>query len=191
MSTQTEKPKNQLRIKLENVRLSYPNLFTAKGVKQPDGTTSKPKFTANFLLDKKTHAATIAKLEKMIERAMLDKFGKKVNLKNVCLHDGNEQEEKDGYGDEVMYLVAKSDTRPAVVDQKVNPVTEEDGKIYAGCYVNATVEIFGYKHQLGGNGVSAQLRAVQFVRDGESFGAGRVDASEEFDEVKDEDVDGY
>lgn len=48
----------------------------------------------------------------------------------------------------------------------------------------------GYKHQLGGNGVSASLRAVQFVRDGESFGAGPVDPNEEFEPVS-SDVDGY
>lgn len=191
MPTETEKQKTAaLRIKLENVRLSYPALFTAKGVKQQDGTFSKPKFSANFLLDKKAHAPLIKKVEDMIQRAMLDKFGKKVTLKNVCLKDGNDQDGKDGYGDDVMYITAKSDTRPAVVDQKVNPLAEEDGKIYAGCYVNATVEIFGYKHQLGGNGVSAQLRAVQFVKDGPSFGAGPVDASEEFEPVSD-DVDSY
>ena len=178
MSTQTEKPKNANRIKLENVRLSYPQLFTAKAMEG-----SKPKFSAVFLMQKKEHAGLIKRLEQMIERAMLDKFKKKVTLKNVCLHDGNDKEDKAGYGDEVMYLTAKSDTRPAVVDQKVVTVTEEDGKVYAGCYVNATVEIFAYEHPTGGKGVSAQLRAVQFVRDGESFGAGPVNASDEFEPV--------
>lgn len=174
----TEKPTTQNRIKLENVRLSYPNLFKATAMEG-----GKPKFSASFLLNKKTHAGLISKIEKMIERVALDKFQKKVPLKNVCLHDGNEKEDKEGYGDEVMYLVAKSDTRPAVVDQQVNPLAEEDGKIYGGCYVNATVEIFAYSHPTGGKGVSAQLRAVQFVRDGESFGAGPVNAEEEFEPV--------
>lgn len=181
-----EKPKNQNRIKLINVRLSYPNLFNAKAMKQPDGTMSKPKFSASFLLNKKQHAQSIVEIEKMIERVALDKFRKKVTLKNVCLHDGNEKDDKEGYGDEVMFLVAKSDTRPAVVDQRVFPVTEEDGKIYGGCYVNTTVEIFAYSHPLGGKGVSAQLRAVQFAKDGDSFGAAPVNAEDEFDAVGDD-----
>lgn len=185
MPTTTEKPKNQLRIKLENVRLSYPQLWTAKAMAE-----GKPKFSATFLMNKKEHAGLIKKLEAMIERAMLDKFQKKVQLKNVCLHDGNDKEDKEGYGDEVMYLVAKSDTRPAVVDQKVNPLAEADGKIYGGCFVNATVELFGYSHPTGGKGVSAQLRAVQFVKDGPSFGAGPVNAEDEFEPVSD-DVDSY
>jgi hypothetical protein len=181
MPTQTEKPKNQLRLKLENVRLSYPNLFKPTAMEG-----GKPKFSATFLMNKKEHAALIKKIEQTIERAMLDKFQKKVPLKNICLHDGNEKEDKEGYGDEVMYLVAKSDTRPAVVDQKVVTIAEEDGKIYGGCYVNATVEIFAYSHPTGGKGVSAQLRAVQFAKDGESFGAGPVNAEDEFEPVSDD-----
>ncbi len=188
---QTEKPKTNNRIKLENVRLSYPALHAAKSMTSADGGTSKPKFSANFLLDKKIHAKTIAELQKLIERVALDKFGKKVTLKNVCLHDGDERDGKDGYGDEVMFVVAKSDTRPAVVDQQKNPLVAEDGKPYGGCYVNAGIEVFAYSHQVGGKGVSAQLRWVQFVKDGESFGGGGpVDVENEIDEVSD-DVNSY
>lgn len=178
MSTQTTTPTKNQSIRLDNVRLSYPQLFQAKAMEG-----SKPKFSAVFLLNKKTHAKEIAQIEKMTERAMLDKFGKKVALKNVPLKDGNDKAEKEGYGDEVMYLTAKSDTRPAVVDQKKAPLTEADGKIYGGCYVNAFIEIFAYKHPTGGSGVSAGLKAVQFFRDGESFGAGPVDTDKVFDEV--------
>lgn len=188
MSNQT-KPE-PLRIRLENVRLSFPALDKATSIvtKNADGSvsTSKPKFAATFLLNKKEHATTIKKIEAMIERAQIDKFGKILPpklLKNVCLRDG-EEKEFDGYGPEVMSLNAKNDNRPAVVDGQKNPVTKDDAKWpYAGCYVNATVEIYGYSHPQGGKGVSAQLRAVQFVKDGEAFGAGRVDADEEFDEV--------
>lgn len=191
MKTETEKPKNQLRIVLPLVRLSYPALFKPTAMKNPDGTMGKAKFSATLLLNKKEHAATITKLEKMIERAMLDKFGKKVALKNVCLRDGNEKEEKEGYGDEVMFLTAKSDTRPEVVDAAMVRINEEDGKIYGGCYVDASIEVFAYKHQLGGNGVSAQLRAVRFRKDGQSFGGGGpVNASDEFEPVSAE-VDEY
>lgn len=188
MSTETEKPKNP-KIRLENVRLSFPSLFKPTAMKG-----GKPKYSATLLLDKKQHAAALKSLEKMIERATLDKFGKKMTFKtdNVCLHDGNEKAEKEGYGDDVMYLVAKNDSRPAVVDGKRNPVMEEDGKIYAGCYVNVVVEIYGYHHkESGSKGVSASLMAVQFVKDGPSFGGGgKVDVDKEFEEVA-SDVDEY
>jgi hypothetical protein len=186
MNTKTEpKPQTANRLKLENVRLSYPNLFKATAMEG-----GKLKFSAVFLMNKKEHAATIAKIEKIIERATIDKFGKAMKFKpdNVCLHDGNDKAEKEGYGDEVMYLVAKSDTRPAVVDQKVITVAEEDGKIYGGCFVNATIEIYAWTHKSSGNkGVSAQLRAVQFAKDGPSFGGGGpIHAEDEFEPVSDD-----
>lgn len=189
MSTETEKPKSQTRIVLPMVRLSYPSLFQPTAMKG-----GKPKFSATLLLNKKEHAAVIKKVEQLIERATLDKFGKKMTFKtdNVCLHDGNEKAEKDGYGDEVMYLVAKSDTRPEVVDAALVRINEEDGKIYGGCYVDASVELFAYHHkESGSKGVSAQLRAVRFRKDGPSFGGGGpVKAEDEFEPVS-ADVDQY
>lgn len=185
MSNNNAKPE-PLRIRLDNVRLSYPALDKPSSIKQADGTMSKPKFQLTVLLDKKAHKADIDKLNKLIERAQIDKFGKLVKLKNVCLKDGEEKEDTDGYGPDVMSLIAKNDNRPAVVDGAKNTVAPGDAKWpYAGCYVNVSVEIFAYKHQVGGYGVSASLRAVQFAKDGEPFGAGKVDVDEEFETVAD------
>lgn len=173
-------------IKLTNVRLSYPNLFVAKS--QEEG--KEPKYSASFLLDKKAHAALIAKIEKTIERVALDEFKKKVKLNRTCIRDGNEKEDKEGYGDEVMFIPASNTKRPVVVDRDLTPLTADDSKPYAGCYVNATIRLFAYDHKTGGKGVSASLRAIQFVKDGESFGAGPVNAEDEFEAVTD-DVDGF
>jgi Enterobacter phage Enc34, ssDNA-binding protein len=184
MNTQTQPTKTDFSIRLDNVRLSYPQLFQAKSVEEG----GKLKYSATFILRKKEHAAVIQKLEKMIERCALEKFGKKVTLKNIPLHDGNEKEDSEGYGDEVMYINAKNDTRPAVVDQRKAPLTADDNKVYAGCYVNAFIELFAYKHKTGGMGVSASLRAVQFAKDGESLGgAAPVDTDKVFDDVDGED----
>jgi len=72
----------------------------------------------------------------------------------------------------------------------MTPLVKEDGKPYAGCYVNANIELYAYSHPKGGKGVSASLRAVQFLKDGESFGAGPVNAEDEFEAVE-ESVDNY
>lgn len=192
MPTETEKPKNQLRLVIPLGRLSYPSLFQPTAMKG-----GKPKFSATILMNKKEHAAVIKQLEQFIERATLDKFQKAMKFKtdNICLHDGNDKLEKEGYGDDVMYLVAKSDTRPAVVDQNHAPLTEQDGKIYGGCYVDASVEIYAYHHkESGSKGVSAQLRAIRFRKDGQSFGGGGpVDAEKEFESVEagDDDPNNY
>lgn len=191
ISRKTKQHKNNMSndpnvIKLEKVRLSYPQLFDAK----PPEEGKEPVFSASFLLDKKQHADLIKQIEKMTDRVALDAFKKKVTLKRVPLRDGNEKDGKEGYGDEVMFVSARNAKRPVVVDRDLTPLTKEDTKPYAGCYVNATIRLFAYDHKTGGKGVSASLRAVQFVRDGESFGAAPVNAEEEFEAVTD-DVDGY
>jgi len=169
-------------IKLNNVRLSYPQLFTARAMEE--GKT--PVYSASLIMDKKQHAALIAQIEKLTERTALEEFKRKVPLKRVPLHDGNDKADKDGYGDEVMYLNATNTKRPVVVDGDLTPLTAQDSKPYGGCYVNATVRIFAYDHPKGGKGVSAQLRGIQFVKDGPSFGAAPVNAEEEFEAVSDD-----
>lgn len=171
-------------IRLTNVRLSYPQLFVAK----PPEEGKEPVFSASFLLDKKQHASLITQIEKMTERVALDAFKKKVKLNRVPLRDGNEKSDKEGYGDEVMFIGARNAKRPVVVDRDLTPLAATDPKPYAGCYVNATVRLFAFDHKTGGKGVSASLRAVQFVKDGESFGAGPVDAEQEFEKL---DLDEY
>lgn len=173
-------------IKLRNVRLSYPQLFVAK----PPEVGKEPVFSASFLLDKKQHKAVIDLIEKTTERVALDAFKKKVTLKRRPLRDGNEKDDKEGYGDEVMFVGARNSKRPVVVDRDLTPLTKDDPKPYAGCIVNATIRLFAFDHPTGGKGVSASLRAVQFVKDGESFGAGPVNAEEEFEPVADE-ADSY
>lgn len=166
-------------ISLNNVRLSYPQLFTPKAIE----AGKEPKFSATFLLDKKIHKDLIAQIEKLTERVALDAFKKKVKLNRVPLRDGNEKSEIEGYGDEVMFVGANEVRRPVVVDRDRTPLTKDDPKPYAGCIVNGRIRLFAYDHPTGGKGVSAALRAVQFVRDGESFGAGPVDASSEFEDL--------
>lgn len=179
MPTQTADPAI---IRLEGVRLSYPQLFVAKAIEEG----KEPKFGATFLLDVRKHAALIKRIEDTTDRVMLDFFKKKVPLKFNPLRDGNDKPETDGYGDDVMYVPAMCNSRPVVVDRDLTPLAMSDAKPYAGCYVNATIRLYAWEHKTGGRGVSASLRAVQFVKDGESFGAGPVNAEDEFDSLMDD-----
>ena len=78
---------------------------------------------------------------------------------------------------------AKSKTRPLVIDTDKTPLAEEDGKPYVGCYVNAIIEFFGYDNS--GKGVSATLKGVQFVRDGDAFSAVAPASEDDFDDLSD------
>lgn len=171
-------------ITLPNVRLSFPHLFTAHAMEE----SQEPKFSATFLFDNNEHASLLDKIDTTIDRLALDEFKKKISFKR-CLRDGNEKSELEGYGDGISFLTATCKARPGVVDRQLNPIAEVDGKIYAGCYVNATIRIWVQNNQWGKR-VNAQLRAVQFVKDGPSFGAGPVDATQEFTSLGGEDDKG-
>lgn len=151
-----------MQLVLTNVRLSYPHLFTAKAA---EGST-KAKFSAAFVLDKKGDRAQIATIEDAIE-TMLKENKLKVDPDKRCLKDGSLKPE--AYGDEVMFLNASNDIRPQVVDRKRNPLAEEDDVVYAGCYVNAVVRLWAQNNAFGRR-INASLEAVQFVADGERLG---------------------
>ena len=117
-------------VKLQNVRLSFPQLFEAKAGDEPG---SKPKFGATFLLHKVKNAADIG-----------------------------------------------------VVNRDLTPLVAADGKPYAGCYVNATVECYGYTHPKSGPGITWSLRNVQFVKDGDPFGAKVTPPENDFSALPDD-----
>lgn len=65
------------------------------------------------------------------------------------------------------YIKPNSQNRPVVVDQGRIPLTKEDGKPYAGCIVNVSMDMYRQKDS---GAVLVKLRAVQLVREGERFG---------------------
>jgi hypothetical protein len=65
-----------------------------------------------------------------------------------------------------------------VVDRKKAAVSEADGVIYSGCYVNASLAAGAYEFGKIKKGVTCYLNGVQFVADGERFG---TDALGDFD----------
>lgn len=172
-----------MKIKLQNVRLSFPGLWKAEPFKPGD----EPKFKATFLIEKGS-ANHLAVEKAILEEAKL-KLGAKAektliqvrnNPNKFCFQDGDTKS-YDGY-EGMMALSAKSSVRPLVIDRDRSPLTEAEGKPYAGCYVNASVEIFTYDNS--GFGVSASLAGVQFVEDGDAFGGGKPADVDDFDELE-------
>ncbi len=170
------------KVKLNKVRLSFPGLFEATAFKPGD----EPKFKATFLIPK--GSAQIKEIEAAIKQVLTEKCGKKAdsvlnsirgNPNKFCLQDGDHKE-YDGY-EGMMALTAKSTARPLVIDRDKTPLSAADGKPYAGCYVNATLELFAYDSS--GIGVSASLKGVQFVKDGDAFGGGAPASPDDFDDL--------
>ena len=171
-------------IKLNNVRLSFPALFQAKKFAPTD---AKGAYSATFILDKKTNAKEIAAINTAINDIVRETFKGKRPPK-VCLRDGSEKADTDGYGDDILFIGTRTDKRPQVINRDMSPLTEEDGKPYAGCYVNAVIQLWGQDNQYGKR-INAKLRAVQFAKDGKSFGEGDIDVNKAFAPIEEDDND--
>tara|TARA_S200002703_G_scaffold127907_1_gene114587 strand:+ start:659 stop:1198 length:540 start_codon:yes stop_codon:yes gene_type:complete len=170
------------KIKLNNVRLSFPSLF-----RKAEFQGNAGKYEATFLLNKKTHADTIAEIEKQIEQGVKDNFkGKKIPADKLCMKDGDEFD-YDGYAGHMSFK-ASNNKRPLVIDKDKTPVTEDDERVYAGCYVNAVVELWYQDNQFGRR-VNANLLGVQFYKDGEAFGDGVTASEDDFDAFDDDGSD--
>lgn len=168
-------------VKIQGARLSYPTLFTAKSFEG-----SKPAFSAVLLLDKKTNAMDIKRVQAAIAFLVKEGLkGKHPGADRVCLREGSTKADTDGYGDDVMFVPARNEKRPGVVDRDLTPLSEEDGKPYAGCYVNAVVRLWAQDNKYGKR-INASLRNVQFVKDGTPFGEKPVSPEEDFSVVEED-----
>ena len=178
------------RAMLKNVRLAFPNVFEASSV----NGEGDPRFGATLIIE--GDDPQLAALKKVIESVAKDKWADKaeVNLKalrgagKVALRSGDEKANYDGFeGNFFIAASSKANARPTVVDGQRQPLTERDGKIYAGCYVNASIEIWAQDNAYGKR-VNATLMGVQFYTDGESFTGGGVASEDDFDDISLDDL---
>ena len=173
-----------VKFQLKNVRLSFPALFQKAIFEGNAG-----KYEATFLIHKDDQADLITQINGKIDAFLEEKFGKgKVPkaVKRTVFKDGDEVD-YDGYENHMAFKAGSANRRPTVIDRDKTPLIEEDGKPYAGCYVNAVVSLWYSDHPKGGKQVLGNLMGVQFAKDGDAFGAGNEDVTDEFDELEEDD----
>jgi len=175
----------KMKVMLNNVRLAFPALHNSQDY-EGDGNF---RFKGIFIIDPVKQKALVEKINAGMKAVAKDKFGEQAGTKlkslsakdMLCLHDGAEKAEKyDGF-EGMVYVSAGGKTRPLIIDTNKTPLVEEDGKPYAGCYVNASIELYAQKD---GKRINASLKGVQFVADGDSFGGGGAASLDEFDEIE-------
>jgi len=161
-------------MQLKNVRLSFPSIYQKATFNGEEG-----KFEATFLISKSDEAT-----KEMLDKAIADALSEakvKVPKDKWCLKDGDDSD-YDGYEDHWSFKAANS-KRPTVIDRDKTPLVEEDGKPYAGCYVNAIVDIW-VQNNSWGKRVNANLYGIQFLKDGDAFGSGgTADVTDDFDDL--------
>ena len=177
-------------VKLANVRLGFGDgIWKARA--SEDG--KNPKFSCSLIFPP-DHPCVPALKKAMIEAATA-KWGAKaqetlkalVAGQRVCLRNGDDKANYDGFEGN-LYISASSKARPLVIDADKSQLTESDGRPYSGCYVNATVSVWAQDNKFGKR-VNAQLRGVQFFKDGDAFGGGAPATTDEFEDVSGEGAD--
>lgn len=172
------------KVKLADVRLSFPDLFEATQY-QGQGPHN---FRASFLMapDHPAKAALDKAIQAVAKEAWKDKAAAHLagilGVGQKCCFLNGDTKAYDGYAGNWALTSTRDQSkgRPLVLDQFKNPLVAADGKPYAGCYVNATVEIWPQDNKYG-RAIRCTLLGVQFLRDGDSFGGGTAPSPDDFE----------
>lgn len=181
-TTQNAKP---TKVVTGKVRFSYANVWEPKQMMENGKPVGKPKYSVVLLIPKK-NKADIKRIEDAI--AVAKELGKASTWKGkipaglkMPLHDGdekfNEDPEKYAPYEGMVYLSAKSDTKPGIIDKAGNEIIERD-EFYSGCYGKASVNFYPFDNV--SKGIGCGLNNLMKTEDGENLGGGRAAATEDF-----------
>jgi hypothetical protein len=142
------------------------------------------KYEATFILDKQKHQKEIDAINNQINTHFesLKLTRSKIKPDHVCLKDGD-LTDKEEYQNCYTIKATSLNRFPIVNKDGTTPVHEADEVFYGGCYVSAYIDLWVYTKPNAG--VSCNLRAIQFVADGDTFGAPKFDISGKFDSIED------
>jgi len=190
-------------VTLQNVRLSYANLFKpGKDTKDDKGNVQPGKYGAVLIIDPTTTTgkANLKKLKAAKEAVMAEQWGSKppkLSAERLCTKKYKVPEDEDGepnmesakeeYMD--MYIVsARNKDRPQIVDNRKGAdgkwirLEESDGRPYSGCYANVIIRLWAQDNNYGQR-VNAAFELAQFYKHGEAFSDSTpVDAEEMLDD---------
>lgn len=196
-----------MKVKIEGARLSFPDLFeatTVNGQGKPafrasllvpaTGGDARAAIATGTTSDGKPIWGPWGPARQVIDQAIKQVAAERWKDKGAQILAANEgipqkhcfidgvKRSYEGY-DGMWALSAtrpQEKGRPSVLDQNKNPLTAVDGKPYAGCYVNASVE-FWPQDNAHGKAVRCSLNGVQFLRDGDAFSGGAPASPDDFD----------
>lgn len=176
-----------MQIILKDVRLAFPALF------RPQSFGEGPsRYSATFIIE--PNSETAKQVRDAVATVAKDRWADKAQavLRKLAEDDAVCYKTKpymNKYGEvyagfeDRHWLRASNSIKPLVVDRNPKIVlSEADHKVYAGCYVNAKVDIWAQDNQYGLR-VNASLLVVQFVRDGEPFGGGTLPSAEGLEDL--------
>jgi len=171
---------SEKKIKVRNARLAFPSLWHKASFNGAEGD----KYEATLLIpksDTETYNAIMEEVQRLQKEA-----GIKVPSDKLCIRDGDDYE-YDGYAGH-WAIKASNRARPTIIDRDKTPLTEDDGVIYGGCYVNAIIQLWLQNNEYGKR-INANLLGVQFAKDGEPFSTGVTATEDDFDDFEEDTED--
>lgn len=173
---------------LHNVRIAYPDLYTAVPFKNDPKNT--PRFGVTVLVPKEAEEV-IDKLTAEINKLAKEKHKlNKLAAADSCFQDGDEKSNEALQGHMLLSTYAYPNEKsanggaPQVLDRGKRPIAKGASNApYSGCYANVLFDLYAPS---GWKKVSAGLKVVQVIADGEPIGAA-TDTSE-LPELDDEEL---
>ena len=150
--------------------------------------TGEPACNGSFILDPKTQKAEVDKVIAAITDVAKEKWKDRAQdvlktLKakgDICLQDGATKAQHDGFDGNV-FISARTKTRPTVLDKDKTPLTQADGKVYSGCFVDVSMDIWAQDNKFGKR-INAKLLAIRFVDGGPAFSGGEGYSDADFED---------
>jgi len=131
-----------MKVIIKNVRLSFPSLFQHEVY----AGESTEKYAATFLIPK-SDKATVNAIEHACKQALTDKYGDKIPKGfKMPIVDGSE---KEFIGEDNVSIKATTKKRPQLINRDKSPIHEDDSILYAGCYVNASIDVWVMDNSYG------------------------------------------
>lgn len=181
-----------MKVVLKRVRLAFPDLFTA--VKIGDDPNATPRYTAIAIIE--PTGANAQALRAAVSQVGAEKWKTKwpqvhdvlKQKDRICYREGPKANKTgdiyDGFAG-MHHVNASNEMKPLVMDRNKGAVAAGDGKVYAGCYVNMSIDLWAQDNKWGQR-INATLLGVQFVEDGDAFTAGARPDPEDFDDLGDQ-----
>jgi hypothetical protein len=172
------------------VRFSYLNAFKAR----MNNIRKVEEFSAVLLIPKapndfnKDPLSLVKDIREVIETALKEKFKDVPKKYETCLFDGDTETDNEGEPKHPGYWFISTRSSleypPVLIDAGRKPVVDAAAWV-SGDWGYAKVSFYGYEFE-GKKGVSTSLRAIQFTRKDEPFGANQDPeaVAAEFDDVE-------
>lgn len=176
---------DQKLIKIEGVRFSYPYFGEARDEEREDGT-KKRAWQGVAMLPKKTHVeAKKAFMELLAELEAKNEV--KIPPEYKCIKNGDDKDDKNMAGHWLISFSDSGKNRPSARNAKgeiIAEIDEIDDKFYGGCWGSVLLRPWYFNGTAKGSSkkypkrICCGYNGVQFLRDDEPFGNGRIDDTE-------------